>query len=259
MQPVRVIIAAIFFVIGALIVIPAFTGGNGTSDAASTTEPTATEPPPSSASPPPSPASGSPEPSKSAPPAETRPASPSPSSPPPSTTPSPSPSRSTPAPSAPPAVPTTPAPAAPLTVSFGKIDCPSDKVTVKVTNDTDTAQGYAITRNGSIVLADRLGPNASRTSSVTLAEDRRVVVRVTWDGRVQASRAYRLNCLKAGAAEDRDETAAERLPHTGADDTVLVARIATGVASMITGAIVLWWGGLWPRRRENVFGRADRG
>jgi len=133
-------------------------------------------------------------------------------------------------------------------------------VTVKVTNDTDTAQGYAITRNGSIVLADRLGPNASRTSTVTLAEDERVVVRVTRDGKAQATRAYRLNCLKAGAAEDRDDTgAAERLPHTGADDTVLVARIATGVASMITGAIVLWWGGLWPRRRENVFGRADRG
>ncbi|WP_106397769.1 hypothetical protein [Actinocorallia populi] len=132
---------------------------------------------------------------------------------------------------------------------------------MKVTNDTGTGQGYAITRNGSIVLADQLGPNASRTSSVALSEDRRVVVRVTQDGRPVDGRTYRLDCRKAAAGDGPAEpgTDADRLPHTGADDTVMIARIATGAASMITGAIILWWGGLWPRRRENVFGRADRG
>jgi len=136
-------------------------------------------------------------------------------------------------------------------------------VTVKVTNDTGTGQGYAITRNGSIVLADRLGPNASRSSSVKLTEDEKVVVRITRDGEPQATRTYRLNCVKSGAGASekpsRRPDAAERLPDTGSDETVMVARIATGVGSMITGVIVLWWGGLWPRRRENVFGRADRG
>ncbi|MEO3786436.1 hypothetical protein ABGB12_24185 [Actinocorallia sp. B10E7] len=134
---------------------------------------------------------------------------------------------------------------------------------MKVTNDTGASQGYAITRNGSIVLADRLGPNASRSSSVKLAEDEKVVVRVTRDGRPQATRTYRLNCLKAGAGDTEKPGerpgADERLPHTGADEAVMAARIATGVASMITGVIILWWGGLWPRRRENMFGRADRG
>lgn len=256
MQPVRVIIAAIFFVIGALIVIPAFTGGNDTSDAASTGEPTPTGTPPAASTP-----AESPTATRSASPTATRTPSPT-ATPTPSRTATPKPSTPPPSPSTPPPAPTktTAPPARSLTVAFGRVDCPAKKISVQVTNDTGTGQGYAITRDGSLVLADQLGPNASRTSWVTLTEDERVVVRVTRDGEPVKSRAYRLNCRKAAAGDGpAGPDAAERLPHTGADDTVMVARIATGVAAMITGAIILWWGGLWPRRRENVFGRAERG
>ncbi len=266
MQPVRVIIAAIFFVIGALIVIPAFTGGNSTSDASSTAEPTASGTPTSTHRPTSTPTStrrptGTP--SKSTSPTASKSASPSPSR----TSASPTPSRTptatkppAPAPTATTAKPQNPPPAdkpsvQPLTVSFGRVKCPSDRITVKVTNDAQNGQAYSITRNGSLVLADRLGPNSSRTSPVTLSEDKTVVVRVTQDGKPQASRSYKLDCARAAASPKPTE----RLPYTGSDRTVMVARIATGVASLVTGMIILWWGGLWPGRRDRMFGRADRG
>ncbi|MDX6743698.1 hypothetical protein [Actinocorallia sp. A-T 12471] len=142
-------------------------------------------------------------------------------------------------------------------MAFGKIDCPSKEITVRVTNDGADSQGYSITRNGSVVLADRLGAAASRSSEIALAEDKNVIVRVTQDGETVKSRTYKLNCVKGGAAPASEKP--ERLPETGSGTGTLVARLATGAASIITGAIILWWGGLWPRRREGMFGSSDRG
>ncbi|MCD0451379.1 hypothetical protein LO762_19555 [Actinocorallia sp. API 0066] len=141
-------------------------------------------------------------------------------------------------------------------MAFGRTDCPAKDVTVKVTNEGAASQGYSITRNGELVLADRLGANASRTSEVTLAEDKTVIVRVTQDGETVKSRSYKLNCVKGAATPTARP---ERLPETGSDTGTLIARLATGAASIVTGAIILWWGGLWPRRREGMFGSADRG
>ncbi|WP_148086220.1 hypothetical protein [Actinocorallia herbida] len=136
------------------------------------------------------------------------------------------------------------------------MDCPAKDITVRVTNEGAESQGYSITKNGGLVLADRLGAAASRTSEVRLTEDKNVVVRVTQDGKTIKSRTYKLNCAKGGGAKPSEKP--ERLPETGADSSTLVARVATGAASIITGAIILWWGGLWPRRKEGMFG-PDRG
>ncbi|WP_460306568.1 hypothetical protein [Actinocorallia aurea] len=158
------------------------------------------------------------------------------------------------APTKPPAQP--PAAAGGLVVVFGDIDCPAKDVKVRVTNEGAGSEGYSITRNGGLVLADRLGEAASRTSEIDLAEDKNVVVRVTQDGKTVKSHTYKLNCVK-GAVKSSEKP--ERLPETGSGSGTLIARLATGAASIVTGAIILWWGGLWPRRREGMFGPADRG
>ncbi|GAA3232858.1 hypothetical protein [Actinocorallia longicatena] len=259
MQPVRVIIAAIFFVIGALIVIPAFTsGGKNTSNAdpvpttmTPTVTPTVT---PTTAKPtgkPTATKTASPTPSKTPSKTPTPTPRPTTSRPVPPVTPSATPSRSTPVPSAPSLVP--------LKVAFGKVDCPARLVTIKVVNeDPATTQGYSIVRDGSIVLADQLGPKASRSSELTLKEDKATSIRITQDGKAKATHTYKANCKAAPSKSAAEEEPARKrpttLPKTGNDDTVMFARIATGAASMLTGAIVLWWGGLWPRRKDKMLG-----
>lgn len=251
MQPVRVIIAAIFFVIGALLVIPALNlGGDNTSSASNTpaaatpttTTPTAPTTAPTTAKTTAKPTTTSPRPTATrttAPPVVTTPTQ----------TPTPTPT-----------VTATRPTAVPLTITFGKVVCPGRKVSVKVVNDGPTTQGYSITRNGSNVLADQLGPNASRTSSVTVPEDRTSVVRVAQDGRSKASRSYKANCARSTAKPSPTADPTRRtLPRTGSDENVAFAQIATGVGSLITGAIILWWGGLWPSRRDGMFRSSDRG
>jgi hypothetical protein len=265
MQPVRVIIAAIFFVIGALIVIPAFLGGkNGTSNAsdspsATTSGPsaTATSPTPTSTKSP----SRSPSKSPTATKTPTKSPSASASHAPTTTKPSATPSATKPSTSptttrsVPPAVPGTPS-LVPLKVTYSKVDCPKRLVTVKVVNnDLVTTQGYSIVRDGSIFLADQLGPKASRTSEMTLKEDKSTTVRVTQDGTAKATHVYKANC--AAAAPGRSASPSQRtrtLPYTGNDRSVMVARLATGGAALLTGGIILWWGGLWPSRKDKMLG-----
>jgi hypothetical protein len=154
----------------------------------------------------------------------------------------------------------TPTPATvPLAVVFGKAACPSRRVTVKVSNDGETTQGYSINRDGSDVITDQLGPHTSRTSELTLKEDKKTTIKVTQDRKAKATRTVTANCTKATAvpSHQASDTPARRLPRTGADGTVLLARIATAGASLLTGVIILWWGGLWPKRKEAMFGKRD--
>jgi hypothetical protein len=44
----------------------------------------------------------------------------------------------------------------------------------------------------------------------------------------------------------------QNLPHTGPNSAAVVAKVATGVAAMITGLVIFWYGGIWPRRRDQV-------
>jgi hypothetical protein len=225
MQVSRVAIAAVFFVVGALIVIPMLM-----SDSSPTQLTSATPSPHVSTSP-----SGSPSASP------TRTARPT-------TTPThrPSPSRSTKTPVVPPppsATPTTPA--APLKVTIGAVRCPGRSVLVSVANRGDGTEDYAITTDGSISVADRIPPGATRKSTLTIKEDHATTIAVTWHNVPVKTLDRTAHCVR--------EAPGHALPHTGPDSGMIIARIATGVAAMLTGLIIFWYGRLWPGRRDKMF------
>jgi hypothetical protein len=118
-------------------------------------------------------------------------------------------------------------------------------VTVTVTGTSTRTEDYAVELDGSAVVVGRIAPGATRTASVTLREDRQATVAVTWRNEPVRSAERTADCR-------RHSPSPKSLPHTGADDSILNARIITGLAAMITGAIVFWYGGIWPRRRDRM-------
>lgn len=206
MQLPRVIIAAVFIVIGALIAIPALFKSDGSA------EPTA-----STASASPS-ASGTGK-SPSATPTTSGTAKP---------------------------------PARPVTASIGAVSCPERTVNVKIRNTGTQTEDFSVERDdGGAAEPGQIRPGTTRTVSVKLREDRRTGLAVTWANKRIETKTVKANCKKAGAGAPT-ETPPSNLPHTG-PDTVLWARAATGVGIILTGAIIFWYGGIWPRRREKMF------
>ncbi|HEV7932231.1 MAG TPA: hypothetical protein VGP70_07935 [Actinomadura sp.] len=249
MQLPRVVIAVVFFVIGALIAIPALTRTATTSRASGTPTPTGSPTPattPSGSGT--AGASGTPAPSTTSgrrpTPTPTRPTV----APPPVThTPTPTPTR----PSATPTFTARP-PVRPLTVAIGAVRCPGRSVTVTVTSVSDRTEDYAVELNGSAMVADRIGPKTTRTNKISLTEDRATTVSVTWRNEPVKSARRKADCT--GRTKPP-----ESLPRTGPDDATMYARIATGVAAMITGVVIFWYGGIWPRRRESMLPKKKTG
>lgn len=225
MQLPRVVIAAVFFVIGALIAVPTVVDWWSPSSASSPTESGTTTSPtasPTGASP-----SGS----------ATR-----------SATASPSPSRS----ASPGPTPTASA-AQPLRVSIGSVQCPDGEVEVTIRNTGPQTVDYAIEKNDDTgAVPGRIGAGSTRTTTVDLREDRRTAIEVTYRNRTVETERVTANCRRSQAAPPDDE-----LPRTGADGAVLWARAATGGAVMVTGLIIFWYGGIWPRRREEIFAKKN--
>jgi outer membrane biosynthesis protein TonB len=269
MQLPRVIIAAVFFVIGLLIAVPALLRTtSSSSDASESPSPgngstaLATESP--SGSP-----SGSPR--RSASPTRTATKSPSPTRTPtptkppaePTTKPTTKPPTKPPAgpttkpPTKPPAGPTTTQPSTPsqpLRVTVGRVDCPGRTVEVTVRNTGTATQDYTVeTNDGATPKGDRIGAGQTRTTRLTLRENRRTKVTVTWRNEPVEQAARTADCRRAPVNGPPDD----ELPNTGADSGVLWARAITGLAAMITGVIVFWYGGIWPRRREQIFAKKD--
>lgn len=229
MQP-RLIIATAFFVIGALIAIPAL------SDVATSAQPTRTMPVNAPAA--------TLAPSSTSPSATASP-SPSPSrSPKPTASPSPSP-KPTPTPTTRPPKP----PAIPITVRAGKVHCPSSKIKVTVSNKGQRTEDYAILVDEATVLADRVGPGGTRETSVPIEENKTSTLEVVWGGRAALSVKREADCVDKKPEKPEKRDGAKALPHTGPDDGDLFAKVATGVAAMVTGMIIFWYGSIWPRRR----------
>ncbi|WP_395108981.1 hypothetical protein [Actinomadura sp. SCN-SB] len=239
MQLPRVVIAAVFFAIGALIAIPAIWDQVSRADgspAGSTTSP-------------------SPSPTSDSPTATGTPTSPSPTpttaSPTRTASPSPTPTRTT-----------TPAvPVQPLQISIGSVRCPARTIEVTIRNTGPRAEDFAIERNdGTAATPGRIGAGQTRTVSLTLREDRRTTIQITLRNEPIRTRSVTANCRTASPTPSETEEPTpskspdDQLPRTGPDDTVLWARAATGGAAMVTGAIIFWYGGIWPRRREHLFG-----
>ncbi|MEU5877612.1 hypothetical protein [Spirillospora sp. NPDC047279] len=217
MQLPRVVIAAVFFVIGALIAIPAIlrttSGESNASSAPTTATSTATTTATSTATA-----------------TATATTTSKPTTPPPT----PTPTRTT--------------PAQPLTAEIGSVTCPGRTVRVTIRNKGAQTEDYAIERNdGSASAPGTITAGSTKTVSVTLREDRAT--------RIEVTRANDTVLVRTRTANCRTAPPPEALPETGADDTVLWARAVTGGAAMLTGVIIFWYGGIWPRRRENVFSK----
>lgn len=232
----RVIIAAVFFVIGALIAIPALTRSSTPSHASTSAATSSTATPSASVSGGHgSSASGNPNSGKSSTPRSS------------ATTTTRKPS------TAPPSVTLSPPPAAvPLTAGFSSVGCPTREVRVSVTNNGTQTEDYTVVQDGSVVLADRVAPKSSRTNPITLQEGVSSKLSVVWNTRTVRTVTRTANCTAT------TPPVGGKLPHTGPDSASLYAKIATGIAAMITGVIIFWWGGIWPRRRESMFGEGGR-
>ncbi|MCO5994003.1 hypothetical protein [Actinoallomurus rhizosphaericola] len=217
----RVAIAAVFFIVGALIVFPMLTDSSQPSRAASST------PLPSVS------ASATASPTRSSHPTHKASHKASPTH-------SPTrPSIGEPLPSA--------GSSSPLSVEIGKVRCPGRTVQVSVVNGSSQAEDYAILTDGSISVADRIPAGATRRSTVNVKEDRTTTVAVTWRNLPVKSVDRRANCVR--------RTSDQTLPHTGPDSGMIVARVATGIAVMLTGVIIFWYGRQWPRRHGKMFDR----
>lgn len=226
----RVIIAAVFFVIGALIAIPALTRSNSSHPSVSAASSSSATPSPSvSGSPSGRPNGGnSSTPKSSATTTTHRPTTP------------------------PPSVTLTPPATVPLSAAFSTVGCPTREVRVTVTNNGTQTEDYTVVQDGSVVLADRVAPKSSRMNPITLQEGVTSNLSVVWNTRTVRTVSRTANCATTSAP------ATGKLPHTGPESAALYAKIATGIAAMITGVIIFWWGGIWPGRRESMFGDAGR-
>jgi hypothetical protein len=137
-------------------------------------------------------------------------------------------------------------PAEPLKVAIGAVRCPGRSVLVSVTNRGKSTEDYSITTDGSISVADRIPAGATRKSTLTIKEDHATTISVTWHNVPVKTLDRTAHCAR--------NVPGHALPHTGPDSGMIIARIATGVAAMLTGLIIFWYGRLWPGRREKMFG-----
>ncbi|QXJ21736.1 hypothetical protein AGRA3207_002622 [Actinomadura graeca] len=128
------------------------------------------------------------------------------------------------------------------------------KVTIR--NTGGQREDYGIEKNDDTAsVPGQIAAHSSRTVTVTLREDRRTRVTVNWANKQVETRTLRADCKKSGGGAAPPASPPRKLPHTGPDNDVLWARAATGGAILLTGMIIFWYGGIWPRRRERVFAK----
>ncbi|QFG24313.1 hypothetical protein [Actinomadura sp. WMMB 499] len=215
MQLPRVVIAAVFFALAAFIAIPPLVGDDSENATPASNQTTSPSPSPSGSG------SGSG--------AGSEPASPSPSR---SASPRPPGSGN-----------------AALTAEIGSVACPERTVPVRVRNTGGKPADFSVEKNDdTAAIPGRLAAGESRTVDVEVREDRRTRVRVAWANDRIASETVEANCTGAGSPGDDPS----ELPYTGQDDGVLWARGATAFAALVTGLIIFWYGGVWPRRKEKM-------
>jgi hypothetical protein len=229
MQISRVAIAAVFLVVGALIIIPMLVNHSSPSQLTS-----ASPSPHVSVSPTPSVSVSH---TKSAKPTHTPTHRPSPTH-----TKSKAPVPPVPTPSV--------TPGEPLKVAIGAVRCPGRSVLVSVVNHGKNTEDYSITTDGSISVADRIPAGATRKSTLTIKEDHATTISVTWHNVPVKTLDRTAHCVRNAPGH--------ALPHTGPDSGMIIARVATGVAAMLTGLIIFWYGRLWPGRKEKMFGGGDK-
>ncbi|MFI0404690.1 hypothetical protein [Actinomadura sp. 3N508] len=151
-----------------------------------------------------------------------------------------------------------------VTATIGGVSCPARTLTVTVRNTSGKTIDFAIEKDDdTAAIPGQIRPDSTRTIAVKLREDRRTRITVNWANKRIVAKSVKANCEKASGGgggttptPTPTKTPPDDLPHTGPDDVVW-ARAATGVGIILTGAIIFWYGGIWPRRREQVFSKKN--
>ncbi|GAA3232852.1 LPXTG cell wall anchor domain-containing protein [Actinocorallia longicatena] len=133
-----------------------------------------------------------------------------------------------------------------LDAGVGAVRCPSRTVVVTVTNAGDSDESYSLIVGGRTVRTEVIIGDSTLRSTVELAEDRRTRIRVRALGTDVTSTVRTANCRRAhGQGHGKTRT----LPKTGTGTSLAV----TSGATILTGALLSWYGLLWPRRRPTLF------
>ncbi|WP_283137301.1 hypothetical protein [Rhizohabitans arisaemae] len=128
-----------------------------------------------------------------------------------------------------------------METTVGVVQCPRRIAPVTVRNAGTTRTAYTIHRDGRTVGAGSLAPGQRTTTRVPVpGKSADISVRA---GDYRAGAQVRADCASRKQAGNPP---VDRLPRTG-PPTDLLARLATGVALLMTGALLWWYGSVWPR------------
>jgi hypothetical protein len=152
----------------------------------------------------------------------------------------------------------------PLTATVGPVVCSATPhVTVTVANpDPHTAQSYTLYVRNRQVRTEQVSPDSTLSGDTPLTEDQSTGIKVISDGRTLLSTTRTADCAKPGTATPphkspphkspphktppRKAPPPKRLPFTGSG-AATQARIATGLAVLAGGGLLLFYARLWPR------------
>ncbi|MFC9969800.1 hypothetical protein ACFVH6_02730 [Spirillospora sp. NPDC127200] len=161
-----------------------------------------------------------------------------------------------------------------LSATVGEVRCPQRQVPVTVVNDTGQARAYTLLQNDKEIRTEQVRADTVLNSLAQLGEDERTRIVVRSEGRTIASVVRSADCRKSAAPEaepgagggDGEDggsgggagkdaasgdggaggsEAPEELPHTG-PATDGAVRLLTALGGLAGGAVLLFWGWLWP-------------
>ncbi|MFI6521858.1 hypothetical protein ACIBF1_40330 [Spirillospora sp. NPDC050679] len=168
-----------------------------------------------------------------------------------------------------------------LSATVGEVRCPQRQVPVTVVNDTGEARSYTLLQNGKEIRTERVRADTVLNGLAQLGEDERTRIVVRSEGRTIASVVRDADCRKSAAPDEepgagggdgeggagRDAAggdggtggrkAPEELPHTG-PATGGAVRLLTALGGLAGGAVLLFWGWLWPGSGRGDWGSPTR-
>ncbi|MGI5164683.1 hypothetical protein ACQEU3_10050 [Spirillospora sp. CA-253888] len=146
-----------------------------------------------------------------------------------------------------------------LSATVGEVRCPQRQVPVTVVNDTGRARAYTLLQNGEEVRTEQVRADAVLNGLAQLREDERTRIVVRSENRTIASVVRTADCRKSAAPDEEPDAgggagedgaaaggkASDELPHTG-PGTEGTVRVLTALGGLAGGAVLLFWGWLWP-------------
>lgn len=149
----------------------------------------------------------------------------------------------------------------PFTMSLSETECDTNMVAVVLKSHSDYASGFAVQKDDHLVERGTVRARRSTTVYVPLRRGRSANIEASYvsggddDRLVDSQRVYN-SCPREGVGWGRDwghgrwENWGDRdgrLPYTG-PPADLMGKLATGGGLVVMGAIVWWYGSIWPRQ-----------